>query len=278
LREMALRRVAQRVDKDVTSYMRSRAIPGPWPASERVLALIGPDSSAENVVRHAARLADALRAPLVAFHIERADDNAHVQQALNLAVQLGGTVETTTAGDPAEAVLDYATRQNITHIVVGRGAKRPWWWRVGKRTLGEVLTRKAVAFALHFVPVPAAPVARPRLPRAELVWWPYAVSVLVLAIVTGAGVALHGRLPQEAAALIFTACIAGAASQFGRNVGLATAGVSFLAWDFFFLEPLYTFSVSDPRDVVAGRDASGSVGWHGGGSGGDDHGRRSDDC
>ena len=62
LREMALRRVAQRVDKDVTTYMRSRAIAGPWPASERVLALIGADASSENVVRHAARLADALRA------------------------------------------------------------------------------------------------------------------------------------------------------------------------------------------------------------------------
>ena len=87
---MALRRAAQRIDKDVASYMRLRAIPGPWPVTEKVLALVGPDASAENVVRHAARLAEALRAPLVAFHIERANDNARVQAALDLTVQLGG--------------------------------------------------------------------------------------------------------------------------------------------------------------------------------------------
>ena len=70
LRELALRRAAQRVDRDVSSYMRTRAIAGPWPVSERVLALVGPDASADNVVRHAARLADALRAPWQAVFIE----------------------------------------------------------------------------------------------------------------------------------------------------------------------------------------------------------------
>jgi two-component system sensor histidine kinase KdpD len=251
LREMALRRVAQRVDKDVTTYMRAQAIPGPWPASERVLALIGPDASADNVVRHAARLADALRAPLVAFHVERPEDNANVQHALDLTVQLGGTVATTTTSDTTHAVLDYAAAQNITHIVVGRGAKRPWWWRLGKRTLGEVLTRKAVAFTLHFVPVPAAPIARPKPPAPQIAWQPYVIIAAILATVTGAGEALRQYIPQEAAGLIYTAVIAGAASRYGRAVGLITAVASFLIWDFFFLPPIFTFSVSDPRDVVA---------------------------
>jgi two-component system sensor histidine kinase KdpD len=251
LREMALRRVAQRVDKDVTSYMRSRAIPGPWPASERVLALIGPDPSAENVVRHAARLADALRAPMVAFHVEAAGDDGQVQQALDLVVQLGGTVETTTSADTTNAVLDYAAKHNITHIVVGRGARRPWWWRFGRRTLGEVLTRKAVAFTLHFVPVPAAPVARPKALRPAMAWEPYVLIACILAAVTGAGVLLRGYLPQEAMGLIFTAVIAGAASRYGRNAGLFASLSGFLAWNFFFLNPLYTFSVADPRDGVA---------------------------
>jgi two-component system sensor histidine kinase KdpD len=251
LREMALRRVAQRVDKDVTSYMRARAIPGPWPASERVLALIGADSSADNVVRHAARLADALRAPLVALHIERPDDDTNVQHALDLTVQLGGSVVTTSAADPASAVLDYAAGQNITHIVVGRGARRPWWWRFGKRTLGEVLTRKAIAFTLHFVPVPAAPVARPAAARGPIAWAQYVLCLGILAVVTLAGVSLQRVLPQDAAALVYTGVIAGAASRFGLRTGLATAAAAFLAWDFFFLPPVYTFSVSDPRDVVA---------------------------
>jgi two-component system sensor histidine kinase KdpD len=251
LREMALRRAAQRVDKDVTRYMRAQAIPGPWPASERVLALIGPDASADNVVRHAARLADALRAPLIAFHVERQDDNANVQHALDLTVQLGGTVATTTTSDTVTAALNYAAAQNITHIVIGRGARRRWWWRLRGRTISEALTRKAAAFTLHFVPVPAAPAPRVKAPSPELPWLGYALIAAVLAGVTLAGVTLRAYIPQEAMGLIFTAVIAGAASRYGRAAGLATSIAGFLLWNFFFLPPIFTFSVADPRDVVA---------------------------
>jgi two-component system sensor histidine kinase KdpD len=251
LREMALRRVAQRVDKDVASYMRVRAIAGPWPAGERVLALIGPDPSAENVVRHAARLADALHAPMVAFHVERANDNAHVQNALNLMVQLGGSVETTADADLVRAVLDYAGRQNVSHIVIGRVKRRTRLKRFGRPSLGEVLARRAIAFTLHFVPVPAAPVARPEAARAPWAWLPYLVSLAALAVVSGAGFMLRGVLPQEAMGLIFTAVIAGSASRYGRNTGIAVAAVAFLVWDFFFLQPVFTFTVDDPRNVVA---------------------------
>ncbi|MDE8349058.1 MAG: sensor histidine kinase KdpD [Acidocella sp.] len=251
LREMALRRVAQRVDKDVTSYMRARAIPGPWPASEKVMALIGPDASADNVVRHAARLADTLHAPLVAFHAERSDEHGDAQHALDLAAQLGAAVETTTMSDIVGTVLDYAAKNNITHIVVGRTTTRPWWRRIGRWRLGEVLSNQASAFTLHFVPVPAALPMRPKPAAPTIKLHPYVIMVAILSAVTLAGMSLRGLVPQEAMGLIFTAVIAGAASIYGRNVGLATASAGFLLWNFFFLPPTYTFSVSDPRDVVA---------------------------
>jgi two-component system, OmpR family, sensor histidine kinase KdpD len=253
LREMALRRAAQRVDKDVTSYMRARAIPGPWPASERVMALIGPDVSAENVVRHAARLADALRAPMVAFHVERNDDNLYVQSALDLMVQLGGTVVTVSDTDMSHAVLNYAAAQNITHIVVGRHGKRPWWQRFGRHRLAEMLTRKCTAYTLHFVPLPAAPVTRvASTPPPMAPWKPYAISGGILAGVTIFGFSLgNNAMPQQAMGLVFTGVIACTASRFGRAVGLATAIAAFLLWNFFFLPPIYTLTVGDPRDVVA---------------------------
>ncbi len=239
LREMALRRAAQRVDKDITSYMRARAIPGPWPAAERVLALIGPDVSANNVVRHAARLADALRAPLIAFHVERADDNANVQTALDLAVQLGGTAATVAAPDVRKAVLAYASEHNVTHIVAGRGPR-----------LGAYLQKRAIAFTLHFVPLPAAPAQRAAAPAPPLAWTGYAAAAAALGVATIAGTVLADVIPTQAVALVYTAIIAGAASRFGRNVGLATAALAFLAWDFFFLPPLYTFTVASPRDLI----------------------------
>ena len=247
LREIALRRAAQRIDRDVASYMRLSSIPGPWPVAERVMALVGPDESAQNVVRHAARLADALRAPLVAFHAERGDDNARVQAALDLAVQLGGTVITANARDLVQAVLDYATTNNITHIVMGRTAAR---WRPGKR-LTEALTRQATAFTLHFVPLPAAPPPRPPAPVRKAEWEPYLLASVLLGAVTLGGIAAQSYIPQEAMGLIFTGLIAAMASRSGRNAGLFTAIIGFFLWNYFFLQPLYTFSVSDPRDLVA---------------------------
>ncbi|MBB5371837.1 sensor histidine kinase [Acidocella aromatica] len=246
LREIALRRAAQRIDKDVANYMRLTAIPGPWPVAERVLALVGPDDTAQNVVRHATRLADALRAPLVAFHVERGD-STQVQTALDLAVQLGGTVVTVTARDLAQAVLDYAANNNVTHIVMGRTTAR---WRP-RRRITEALTRQATAFTLHLVPLPAAPPPHPSAPARKGTWEPYLLASVLLGVVTLIGYIAKDYIPQEAMGLVFTGLIAAMASRSGRNAGLFTAAFGFLLWNFFFLPPLYTFSVSDPQDVVA---------------------------
>jgi two-component system, OmpR family, sensor histidine kinase KdpD len=247
LREIALRRAAQRIDKDVTRYMRLSAIPGPWPVTEKVLALIGPDDAAANVVRHAARLAEALRAPLTSFHIERTDDNAKVQAALDLTVQLGGNVVTQTAPDMVRAVLDYAAAQNITHIVVGRAGRG----RAFGRRFSEALTREALAYTLHFVPRPAAAPLRPSVPKLRADWSPYLWASLLLGVTTLGGLLLQDYIPREAMGLIFTGLIAAMASRAGRGPGLFTALAGFVLWNFFFLPPIYTLSVGDPRDVVA---------------------------
>src|ERR1700710_213871 len=70
LRELALRRTAQRVDNQMVDYMRSHAIDGPWPAGERVLVCVQAGPKASATVRHAKRLADQLRAPWTAINVE----------------------------------------------------------------------------------------------------------------------------------------------------------------------------------------------------------------
>lgn len=246
LREMALRRVAQHVDRDIAAYMRARAIAGPWPAAERVLALVEPGGAGEQVVRHAARLAEALRAPLIAFHVERpVSDNRKagtgIQSALDLAVQLGGTAEVAANADALRALLDLAANQNVAHIVFARDS-----------SLRRKLLTQARAFSLHVVPDPQArPANPPRQPRGGLRWLPYALSLVLVALVTGIGFALRRVLPQEAMGLIFTAAVVAVASRYGRAAGMFTAVIGFLAWNFFFLPPFFTLSVTDPQDVVA---------------------------
>ncbi|MGC9271437.1 DUF4118 domain-containing protein, partial [Acidiphilium sp.] len=251
LREMALRRVAQHVDRDIASYMRARAITGPWPAAERVMAVVESGPAAEQVVRYAARLADALRAPLLAFHAET-EAGGGVQSALDLAIQLGGAVEISTNADAATAALDVASRQNIAHIVLARGPADAWYQRLWRpRPLAAKLGHRARAYSLYVVPDPAARPTAPKLARPRQPLLPYAISLGIMTLATLLGFLLRDYVPHDAMGFVFTGIVVGVASRYGRRLGLFAALASFLLWNFFFLPPVFTLSVGDPRDVVA---------------------------
>ncbi len=250
LREMALRRAAQHVDADIASYMRAKAIAGPWPASERVMALLGGDGiGAEAVVRHAARLAEALRAPWFAVHVERPGAITDLREAFSLAIQLGAETETLTGGDVAGLVLAEAARRNVTQIVLGRG-RHGWWRRLPRRGLAEVLARRAEAFAIHITPRPigAGTPARPARPPLGL--WPWLAGAALVAFVTGIGEVVR-TIPQEAMGMLFLAAVVTAASLHGLRVALFAAVLGFLSWNFFFIPPLYVLTISDTKDVIA---------------------------
>ncbi|MDW8399534.1 MAG: sensor histidine kinase KdpD, partial [Acetobacteraceae bacterium] len=204
LREMALRRTADRVNADVTGYMRANAIAGPWPSGDRVLALIGADASAEAVVRQARRIADALRAPLVALHVERpgAEDALDPSAALRLAEALGAEVETIVASDLPAAIMAHARERNATHLVLGRGCP-PLWRRLTGRTLSAALSRAARDFTLHLVPDPAAPARAAAAPRA----WPRGIAWALVpagvALVVALGYAAEGWLPERMLGMVF---------------------------------------------------------------------------
>ena len=126
LRELALRRTAQRVDDQMVDYLRQKAIEGPWPTAERILVCVGADAMAEQVVRAAARLANGLNATWFAVHVSRpthqpgADQQKAVDAALALAERLGAEVSRHSSSDMTAEVLKLAKRENITQIIVGR--------------------------------------------------------------------------------------------------------------------------------------------------------------
>ena len=143
LREIALRRAAAHVDDDVRDWMRRAGVAGPWPAGERVLALVGPDKGSEGVVRHAKRLAEALHAPWIALHVERDNTVAAARPAL----ALGGAARRRCA-DPGrlrpgrERPSSSRRATNVTHLVMGRAAT-PLWRRLTGRVLSVQMLRRA---------------------------------------------------------------------------------------------------------------------------------------
>jgi two-component system sensor histidine kinase KdpD len=250
LREIGLRRAAQRVDQDVRDYMRAHAVAGPWPAGDRVLALAGSDQGAEVVIRQAKRLADALRAPWLVLHMERPDGVEAHNPALEMAASLGAEIEIRAGGQLVAAALELARKKNVTHLVIGRG--RPSIFRrFFGTTLAGTLVRQGPDFSLHVVPVGATQAASRRrptvLPRA---WLPWAGSTFMVALVAAAGKLFPAWLQHEALGMLFLAAVVGAATLGGLAVALYAAALSYLVWDVLFLPPIGRLSIQNPRDVV----------------------------
>ncbi|MBL6081236.1 sensor histidine kinase KdpD [Belnapia sp. T18] len=251
LRELALRRTAERVDAEVTGYMRANAISGPWPTGERVLALVGPDAAAETVVRQARRIADALRGSLVALHVERpgAEDRVDPSPALQLAEALGAEVETVVAADLLTAILSCARARNVTHLVFGRG-RTAWWRRIAGRALSAALLRQATEFSLHLVPNPALP-PRPLRERRPLpAWFGWGMVPVLVGVATGIGLATDGIVPEGALGMVYLAAIVAAAMVAAPPQALVAAFLSFLCWNYLFLPPRYELTIASAQDVV----------------------------
>lgn len=249
LREIALRRTAAHVDDDVRDWMRRAGVAGPWPAGDRVLALIGPDKASEGVVRHAKRLAEALHAPWTALHVERNNSVADARPALALAAQLGADVQTRVDADLVGAAVDLARAANVTHLVMGR-APAPLWRRLTGRVLSYQLLRRAPDFVLHVVPLPGSKAPRRRRPRDEG-WAVWAGAAGLVAGVTVSGLLLRDAVPGDAMGLAYLAAVVAGASLGGLRPALAVAAAAFVAWDFFFIPPVHTITIANAHDALA---------------------------
>ncbi len=248
LREIALRRTAAHVDDDVRDWMKRAGVAGPWPAGDRVLALVGPDKGSEGVVRSAKRLAEALHAPWTALHVERDNTMAAARAALALAAQLGADIQTRVGSDLVRTTVEFARSANVTHLVIGRAAPS-LWRRLTGRILSVQMLRHAPDFVLHVIPLPGVAVPRRRAEPAGWVAWASAAALVVG--VSGFGMAARDVVPGEAMGLAYLAAVVAGASLGGLRPALAVAAAGFLAWDFLFLPPLYTIALTSLHDLMA---------------------------
>ncbi len=262
LRELALRRTAQRVDNQMVDYMRSHAIEGPWPAGERVMVCIQGGRKATATVRHAKRLADQLRAPWTAINVETtrssratASDQGSAVEALRLAQQLGAEPVLIPGQDVAASVIDYARANNVTHLIVGK-SDRPWWlqWLLGSIT--QRLINRAGGINIHVIDVPAErqqaeAVASKADAAQKFDASPFVVTTVLVALAIPIGMGLHQLLGITNVALVFLTAILIGAVLHGLGPSLFASFVAMLAYNFFFLPPIYTFTIADPENVVA---------------------------
>jgi two-component system sensor histidine kinase KdpD len=258
LRELALRRVAQSVDDQLVGAMRQKGIEGPWAAGERILVLVGGDATASSLVRTGRRLADMIDAPWVVAHVERPNRPARdavsarrLTEALKLAEQLGGSSVVLTGDDLPDAVLSYTGRNNITQIVMGKSRDKIWRIVAG-RSLAHALLKRSGGAALHFVSA-GAPDAEPKIEAAPakhpLQWGGY-VGAVVLAVAANILAFVLDRYSTGAdLAMIFLASVLISGLAWGLRPALVAAVLSILTYNFFFLEPRFSFVIGHAADV-----------------------------
>jgi two-component system sensor histidine kinase KdpD len=266
LRELALRRTAERVDEQLLTQMQAHAIPGPWAAGERILVCISEDPRAAGLVRYAKRLADRLHGPWTALYVEsrrslqlRDEERDRIADTLRLAESLGGDAVTipSASGRIADDVIGYAQSNNVTQITIGKSA-RSRWFEILHGSVVHDLVRRSGNISVHVIAgdaVGGEPIQKKTVRSASdaenLDPRPYLVALLAVAVALGLGKLIFPWSGIENVDLVFLTAVVGIAVRYGLWPSLFASVVASLCYNFFFLPPVYTFTITDPTNVAA---------------------------
>lgn len=259
LRELALRQTADRVDDQMRDFRRHISDSRIWQTRDALLACIGPGDVDEKVVRTAARLASKLNATWHAVYVEtpslqrlpRSQRRA-ILQTLKLAQELGAETATMTAQDEVEALLDYARRHNLSRIVIGRSARPHWRW-FGHQPLSLRLGQHAPDIDLiavareeeQLVPAAVSEINDREDAKTDIDYREYVYVVLTCALITLISTPLINHIDLANIVMLFLLGVVFIAYRFGRTPAVIEAVISVASFDLFFVQPKFSFAVSD---------------------------------
>ena len=262
LRELALRRTADRVEGDVLAYRVDKSIAPVWKTASALLTCVGPDSGAERVVRAAARLASQLNADWHAIYVETpalqrlpAAKRERILATLHLARELGATTAVIASAQVAESVVAYARSHNLSKVVIGRDpARRLWPWQ---RSSGQRLAMLAPDIDLVEIGRATGPVSEPqsaerpspagaesserrKAKRLRYLW-----AAIACISVTLGSIPLAAHFDRSNIVAIYHLTVVLTAVRYGRGPAALAAVLSVSAFDYFFVPPRFSFAVSD---------------------------------
>jgi two-component system sensor histidine kinase KdpD len=258
LRELTMRRAAERVDDQMLDYMQARAIPGPWPARDRILVCLSSHPMGERLIRTGRRLADDLNAEWAVIFVETpghlhmpAENRQRMLANIRLAEQLGAPVVNVPGENAAEAIIQYARQHNITKIVAGKPL-RPHWFEVLRGTVIDQIIRESGKIDVYVVSEgneqPHREILRPWTPHRPLIR--YIESLALVALVSLASYPLSRFLDPTNLVMLYLMGVVIAAVYLGRGPAIVASLASVLAFDFFYVKPFYTFVVSDTQYLL----------------------------
>lgn len=255
LREMALRLVAEHVDRDLRDIMSEDKIAGPWKSVDRLLVAVSASPYSERLIRYTRRLASSMEASWVVVNVEQpralsSEEQSRLTRYLGLARQLGGEVISTPGVDVAEALLRVARQHNVTQIVIGKplGAA---WKAFCKRDPLRWLIRHSGDIDVHVIPSddsPRAPQQTIEQHFAGVPWRDFGIATGIAAGVTVTSLAISKYTGYSAVALFYLFAVMLAGMRLARWPTLFLGALSALLWNFLFIPPRFTFYIGQFQD------------------------------
>ncbi len=258
LRELAMRRAAERVDDQMRDYMHQRAIPGPWPASERLLVCISPGALGERLIRTARRLADELNAEWFAIYVETPDQarlsqeqRDRVAASLRLAEELGARAVSRPGPSVAEAVMEYAHRHNITKVIAGKPIHSRWLELLHGSVVDQLI-RMSGPIDVYVISSEAEPSARnamegwrPHRPLARYLW-----GLVLIVAATGLSALIAPHISPTNLVVVYLLSVVVAAVYLGRGPAIMTSILGVAAFDYFFVPPHLTLAIANTEYIL----------------------------
>lgn len=255
LRELALRFTAERVDRDLEDIRKARRVSNPWKTNARLMVGIGPTPYSESLIRWTRRASGRHGCPWLAVWVEGTRKLTEPEQdllgrGLALARKLGGEVVHAMGDDLATTLLEVARDRNVSQIIVGKTNKRSRW----KPTLADRIIEGSGDIDVCVVrPVIGRPSNRPETVTHGSVsntLFGYGIACAVIGLLTAICWQMEPILGYTVPAMVYLFAILVAAFYVGRGPTLLMAGLSALAWDFFFITPKFTFDISALEDII----------------------------
>jgi two-component system sensor histidine kinase KdpD len=258
LRELALRRVAARVDAQMDHYRRAQGIAESWALGGRLIVGVGDPSAAPKLIRAARRLAESLKAEWVAVHVERPGEPARGKErdqlldVLDFASELGAETAILSGPRVADELMAYARSRNATRIVVGKPARPRWIEALTGSVVSTLVrrTRDVDVLVLNAEHEEAALRPARQAPESRIRWQTYGQSALVVLACTVLSVLMNPWLERANLIMLYLLGVMWVAVSLGRGPAVLASVLAVLAFDFFLVPPRYTFGVSDTQYLV----------------------------
>jgi two-component system sensor histidine kinase KdpD len=259
LRELALRRTADRVDEQMQLYRQDKGITKIWPAGERILVCVGHNPRSIRLIHAARRLAAGLRAEWIAVHVEAPSrvrssesDIKRLGDHMRLAESLGAETAVLSGQRMSEEVITYARSRNVSRIIIGKPTHARWKDKLFGSPLDDIV-RSSGDIDVYVISGDVAeshlhpePKIRTRVVRKrEWIW-----SVLVVSLCTGVAALMSSYFESVDLVMVYILGVVITASRTSTWPALFATLLSIAAFDFFFVPPYYTFVVNDIRHFV----------------------------